>query len=86
MNLDEELKKLRPVISITEIMLLLKKHKLITPIPVRATFVNMVEDGTLETAPGKLRIDGAPTIYYVYQDSFLDWIKSVTGEEKGNED
>lgn len=77
MNLDNELKQLRPIITIGEIIELLKKHKILSPIPTRATFVHMCEDGRLETAP---RLQSAPNAtLYVYQDSFLAWVKAVTG-------
>lgn len=56
-DLNSQVQRFRPVITIGEIERLIKKHRLILPCPCRATFVNMCEDGTFETAPAVMRKD-----------------------------
>ena len=64
---------LRTKIRLSEIERLIRKHRIIVPPLSRRALVAMCEDGTFETAvrtsPGQS--------WLVYEDSFLDWVKSL---------
>jgi hypothetical protein len=68
----------RPKLRLAEIERIIKKHRIIVPPLSRATLVNMCEDGTFETAGV-----GPTTVgWLVYEDSFLEWVRSLDGEKK----
>lgn len=62
----------RPKLRLSEIERLLKRHRILTPVPARRTLIEMCEDGTLETAPHR-----PGRSWLVYEDSFLEWIRSL---------
>jgi hypothetical protein len=64
----------RPKLRLSEIERLIKKHRVLTPVPSRRILVGWCEDGTFETAPHRT---GEP--WLVYEDSFLNWVKSLDG-------
>jgi len=65
----------RPKLRLSEIERLIRKHRIIVPPPSRRALVTMCEDGTFETAK-RTTIGQA---WLVFEDSFLDWIKSLDG-------
>ncbi len=58
-----------------EVERLIRKHRIIVPPLSRSTLIRMCEDGTFET------VGAAPTKlgWLVYEDSFLEWVKSLDG-------
>lgn len=66
-------KDLRPIIRLSEVERLIRRHRIIVPPLSRSTLTRMCEDGTFETA------GGAPSKlgWLVYEDSFLKWIESL---------
>lgn len=63
----------RPVLRLSEIERLIKKHRILTPVPSRPSLIKLIEAGVFESAG-----DG-PTSYgwLVYEDSFLRWAGSI---------
>ncbi len=64
----------RPALRLSEIEQILRRHRIINPIPSRANLIELVEDGRLE---GKLTNYG----YIVYEDSFKKWVRSLQPEQ-----
>ena len=64
----------RPAISLTEVSRLIEQHRIITPVPSRPSLISLCENGTFET------VGGRPTRFgwLVYEDSFLEWVKSLS--------
>ena len=60
----------RPVLRISEVEKLIKRHRVITPAPSRRTLQRMCEEGTLESVSTKLG-------WLIYEDSFLQWIRNL---------
>lgn len=65
----------RPKLRISEIERLIRIHRIIIPPPARRTLIGMCEDGTFETAPRRTPL----AHHLVYEDSFLNWVKSLDG-------
>lgn len=67
----------KPVIRLSEVEKLIKRHRIITPAPSRKTLQRMCEDGTFDA------VGNAPTKFgwLVYEDSFLRWIDSLDGRK-----
>ena len=68
--------QLRPKLRLSEIERAIRIHRIIVPPLSRRSIVRMCEDGTFETAPRPT--PKAP--YYIYEDSFLSWVKSLDHE------
>jgi len=71
---------LRPIIRLSEVERLIKRHRIIIPPLSRKTLQRMCEDGTFESpsiAPGQLG-------WLVYEDSFLRWVEQIGGVENKN--
>lgn len=66
----------RPKLRISEVERLIRTKRIIVPPLSRRKIVAMCEDGTLENAPRKTTRDH----YLIYEDSFLDWIRSLDGK------
>ena len=64
----------RPKLRLSEIERLLRKHRVIVPVPSRRALITMCEDGTLEATPRK-----HGQTWLVYEDSFLRWIEGLDG-------
>jgi hypothetical protein len=56
-----------------EIDRLIRKHRIMVPAPSRPVLVALCEDGTFETAGGKVTKFG----WLVYEDSFWAWVRSL---------
>ncbi|MFM9904809.1 MAG: hypothetical protein ACKVQJ_09590 [Pyrinomonadaceae bacterium] len=63
----------RPMLRLSEIERLIRKHRIIVPPPSRRYLTALCEDGTFETAPRS----SARKCYMVFEDSFVGWIKSL---------
>ncbi|MDM7922304.1 MAG: hypothetical protein QUS14_08375 [Pyrinomonadaceae bacterium] len=65
----------RTRLRLGEIERLIRKNRLIVPVPSRRALLNMCEEGVLETA------GNAPTRlgWLVYEDSFWAWVRSIDG-------
>lgn len=64
----------RPKLRLSEIERLIRKHRVLIPVPSRRILVGWCEDGTFETAPHR-----PGQSWLVYEDSFLEWIKKMDG-------
>ncbi len=64
----------RRMLRLCEIEDILKRSRLITPIPSRSYFLKKLEDGTLE---GKQKEFG----WLVYEDSFKEWVRTLQQDE-----
>lgn len=64
----------RPALRLREIELILRRTRVITPVPSRPTLIGLIESGKLE---GRKLSHG----WMVYEDSFKDWVKSLQPEE-----
>ena len=75
MNTTQQILDLAPrtKLRVSEIVRLIRIHRIIVPPLSRRTIVSLCDDGTLETAPRRNRNAN----YLVYEDSFLDWIKGL---------
>jgi len=64
----------RPTLRLTEITRLIKKHRIIVPVPSKPSLISLCENGTFET------VGGRPTRFgwLVFEDSFLKWVKSLS--------
>lgn len=62
----------RPKLRLAEVERLIRKHRILVPVPCRRNLIEMCEDGTLETPPHR---PNAP--WLVYEDSFLKWVESL---------
>lgn len=73
MNTTQRLLDLSPrtVLRLSEVERLIRIHRIVIPPLASRTLQKMCEDGTLETAPRLGRR------WLVYEDSFLDWVKSL---------
>jgi hypothetical protein len=71
---------LRPVIRLSEVEKLIKRHRILTPPPSRKTLQRMCEDGTFDA------VGNAPTTlgWLIYEDSFLRWVNSLDGSKIKN--
>jgi hypothetical protein len=78
-RIEQSLISNRPKLRLAEIERLIKKYRLIVPPPSRQALHKLCQDGTLETSTT------SPTSFgwMVYEDSFLEWIKSLDGEGDG---
>ena len=65
----------RPKLRLSEIERLIRNHRIIVPPPSRRALVAMCEDGTFET----VRHTSTGQTWLVFEDSFLEWIKSLDG-------
>lgn len=63
----------RPALRLREIEMILRRTRVITPVPSRPTLIGMIESGTLE---GRKLSHG----WIVYEDSFKQWVKSLQPE------
>jgi hypothetical protein len=63
----------RPAMRLREIELILRRTRIITPVPSRPTLIAMIEDGRLA---GRKLSHG----WIVYEDSFKEWVKSFQPE------
>ncbi len=63
----------RPKLRLSEIERLIRKHRIIVPVPSRRTLISLCEDGTLEAAPRA----SSHNSWLVYEDSFLAWVKNL---------
>ncbi len=59
----------RPALRLREIELILRRTRIITPVPSRPTLIAMIEDGRLA---GRKLSHG----WIVYEESFKEWVKS----------
>ena len=77
MNITQRLLEIspRPTLRLTEILRLIKKHRIIIPVPSKPTLIALCENGTFETVGGQATRFG----WLVYEDSFLKWVKSLAG-------
>lgn len=64
---------IRTKLRLGEIERLIRKHRILVPAPSRPTLVGLCEDGTFETAGGKVTKFG----WLVYEDSFWGWVRSL---------
>jgi hypothetical protein len=65
----------RRTLRLCEIEDILKRTRVITPVPSRSYFLNKLDEGTLE---GHRTEFG----WVVYEDSFKAWVKSLQQDEK----
>ena len=65
----------RPILRLSEIERLIRKHRIIVPPPSRRSLMRLCEDGEFETVGDKPKTIG----WLVYEDSFLKWVKSLNG-------
>ena len=74
MNITQHLLDLspRPKLRLSEIERLIRKHRIIVPMPSRRYLNTLCEDGTFETPARR-----AKDPWLVYEDSFLKWVKSM---------
>jgi hypothetical protein len=61
--------KVRPALRLREIELILRRTRVITPVPSRPTLIGLIECGKLE---GRKLSHG----WMVYEDSFKEWVRS----------
>lgn len=66
----------RPVLRLAEIERLIRKHRIIVPVPSRRWLTGLCENGTFETAGTQPTKMG----WLVYEDSFLAWVRSLNGK------
>ena len=71
-----EERKIRTKLRLGEIERLMRQHRILVPVPSRPALVALCEDGTFETAGGRVTKFG----WLVYEDSFWRWVKSLDGE------
>ena len=65
---------IRPVVKLSEIERVIRKHRIMLPPPSRQTLIRMCESGVFETvreSPGR-------SGWLVYEDSFIRWIESLS--------
>lgn len=63
----------RPVMKLSEIERLIRKHRIMVPAPSRQTLIRMCEAGVFETVsetPGR-------SGWLVYEDSFIAWVEKL---------
>ena len=65
--------EMRPVMRLSEVEKMIKRHRIITPPPSRKTLQRMCEDGTFDA------VGNAPTSlgWLIYEDSFLRWVDTL---------
>lgn len=66
----------RTKIRLSEIERVLRRERVILPVPSRTKLTAMCEDGTFETAGKK----PGPFGWLVYEDSFRNWLRSLDAE------
>lgn len=66
----------RTKIRLSEIERILRKERVILPVPSRTKLTALCEDGTFETAGKK----PGPFGWLVYEDSFKRWLQSLDAE------
>ena len=78
MNITQHLLDLspRPKLRLSEIERLIRKHRIIVPLPSRRYLITLCEDGTFETSAR-----GPKDPWLVYEDSFLKWVNSLDGRQ-----
>jgi hypothetical protein len=59
-----------PIIKLSEVEKILRREKIILPVPCRASLINNIEDGTFD---GKLHHG----YYLITVESFERWVKSL---------
>lgn len=64
----------KPKLRLAKIEELIEQHRIVDPPPSRQTLIRWIEDGTLK---GKLTQLG----WIVYEDSFIEWVRSLEAEE-----
>ena len=64
---------IRPVVKLSEIERLIKKHRIIVPAPSRQTLIRMCEAGVFESVSASPGRSG----WLVYEDSFIGWIEKL---------
>jgi hypothetical protein len=64
---------MRTKLRLSEVERLIRKHRILIPPPSRPTLIGLCEDGTFETAGGKVTKFG----WLVYEDSFWAWARSL---------
>jgi len=65
--------ELRPVMRLSEVEKLIKRHRIITPPPSRKTLQRMCEDGTFDAVGNATTSLG----WLIYEDSFLRWVDTL---------
>lgn len=65
--------EVRPALRLREIELILRRTRVITPVPSRPTLIGLIEQGTLD---GRKLSHG----WIVYEDSFKAWVRSFQPE------
>jgi hypothetical protein len=65
----------RTKLRLSEVERLIRKHRMIVPTPSRKKLIELCEEGVFETA--NRRTNREP--YLVYEDSFLEWMRSFDG-------
>jgi hypothetical protein len=68
--------KLRVKMRLSEVERIIRKERMILPVPSRSKLTAMCEDGTFETAGDRPSKFG----WLVYEDSFWRWAKSLDGD------
>ena len=75
MNTTKQLLELspRPVIRLSEIDRLIKRHRIMIPAPSRPKLISLCQSGVFET------VGNEPTSFgwLVYEDSFLKWVENL---------
>jgi hypothetical protein len=70
--------EIRPVVKLSEIERLIRRHRIMTPVPSRQTLIRMCESGIFETvreSPGR-------SGWLVYEDSFIRWVKDLNASRE----
>ena len=72
--------EVRPVMRLSEIEKIIKRHRIMLPPPSRKTLQRMCEDGTFAS------VGGAPTTlgWLIYEDSFYKWVASLRADANKN--
>lgn len=65
--------EIRPALRLSEVEKILRRLRVITPVPSRPTLIALIEDGTFE---GRKLSHG----WVVYEDSLKAWVKSLQPE------
>ncbi len=63
----------RPVLRLSEIDRLIRKHRILVPAPSRPTLITLCLEGVFET------VGNRPTTFgwLVYEESFLKWVQDL---------
>lgn len=71
MSIDNHLQDLKPKLRLNEIERLLRKYRIVIPIPTRASLVNYCDNGTWDC------VFKSGIGWLVYEESFLKWVKNL---------